>query len=183
MTGWPDACSEQTSQVHSQLLLFGHSCCLVSPPVCPSDQAYKMKGEEYRLFWSERPEFVRMAARYGATIVPFAGVGAEEGFQMLLDPEEVRRLPIVGSMIEQRSRSTVPQARRCEPALFLIPSHLLWLESKQCKWTPRGAAGASGTRRYCTCAKSDMGHILHRIGRTYPVIRMSIMNLHAVERV
>ena len=77
-------------------------------------QAYKGKGEEYRLFWSDRPEFVRMAARYGATIVPFAGVGAEEGFEMLLDPGEIRRLPVLGSLIEQRSRSTVPQARRYE---------------------------------------------------------------------
>jgi hypothetical protein len=54
-----------------------------------------------------------MAARYGATIVPFAGVGAEEGFQMLLDPQEIRGLPLLGDMIAQRSRSTVPQARRC----------------------------------------------------------------------
>lgn len=75
-------------------------------------QAYKGKGEEYRLFWPDRPEFVRMAARYGATIVPFAGVGAEDSVEMLLEPEEVRRIPILGSMIEQRARSSIPQARR-----------------------------------------------------------------------
>jgi hypothetical protein len=75
-------------------------------------QAYKGKGEEYRLFWPERPEFVRMAARYGATIVPFSGVGAEEGFNMLLEPEEIRRLPILGRIVEQRARNNIPQARR-----------------------------------------------------------------------
>ena len=75
-------------------------------------QAYKGKGQEYRLFWPSRPEFVRMAARYGATIVPFAGVGAEEGFNMLLDSQEIRNLPVVGRMIEERSRRDVPRARR-----------------------------------------------------------------------
>lgn len=53
-----------------------------------------------------------MAARYGATIVPFAGVGAEDGFNMLLDSEEIRRIPVIGSMIEENSRKTVPRARR-----------------------------------------------------------------------
>ncbi len=37
-------------------------------------QAYKGKTQEYKLFWPEAPEFVRMAARFGATIVPFAAV-------------------------------------------------------------------------------------------------------------
>ncbi|KAK9908919.1 hypothetical protein WJX75_004666 [Coccomyxa subellipsoidea] len=75
-------------------------------------EAYKGKGEEYKLFWPERPEFVRMAARYGATIVPFAGVGAEDAVTMLLEPDEIRRLPIVGNLIEQRARNSIPQARR-----------------------------------------------------------------------
>lgn len=75
-------------------------------------QAYKGKGEEYKLFWPERPEFVRMAARYGATIVPFAGVGAEDAVTMLLEPAEIRNLPFIGGMIEQRARNSIPQARR-----------------------------------------------------------------------
>lgn len=79
---------------------------------CRRLQAYKGKGEDYRLFWPQRAEFVRMAARYGATIVPFAGVGAEDGFNMLLEPNEIRKLPIIGSMMEQRSRNSIPQARR-----------------------------------------------------------------------
>ncbi|EIE25026.1 alpha/beta-hydrolase [Coccomyxa subellipsoidea C-169] len=75
-------------------------------------EAYKGKGEEYKLFWPERPEFVRMAARYGATIVPFAGVGAEDAVTMLLEPAEIRNLPFIGGMIEQRARNSIPQARR-----------------------------------------------------------------------
>lgn len=36
------------------------------------------QGEEYKLFWPDQPEFVRMAARFGATIVPFGVVGEDD---------------------------------------------------------------------------------------------------------
>ena len=45
-------------------------------------------------------------------LAEFAGVGAEEGFDMLLDSEQIRSIPVLGSMIEERSRKTVPRARR-----------------------------------------------------------------------
>jgi hypothetical protein len=36
------------------------------------------QGEEYKLFWPEQSEFVRMAARFGAKIVPFGAVGEDD---------------------------------------------------------------------------------------------------------
>lgn len=42
------------------------------------------QGEEYKLFWSDQPEFVRMAARFGATIVPFGVVGEDDLAEVLL---------------------------------------------------------------------------------------------------
>lgn len=36
------------------------------------------QGEEYKLFWPDQPEFVRMAAHFGATIVPFGVVGEDD---------------------------------------------------------------------------------------------------------
>lgn len=36
------------------------------------------QGEEYKLFWPDQQEFVRMAARFGATIVPFGVVGEDD---------------------------------------------------------------------------------------------------------
>lgn len=30
------------------------------------------------MFWPDHPEFVRMAARFGATIVPFGAVGEDD---------------------------------------------------------------------------------------------------------
>jgi 1-acyl-sn-glycerol-3-phosphate acyltransferase len=42
-----------------------------------------LKGETYKLFWPEKAEFVRMAARYGVTIIPFASVGEDELLEVL----------------------------------------------------------------------------------------------------
>ncbi|XP_020533577.1 acyltransferase-like protein At3g26840, chloroplastic isoform X3 [Jatropha curcas] len=43
------------------------------------------KGEEYKLFWPEQSEFVRMAARFGAKIVPFGVVGEDDFFDVFFD--------------------------------------------------------------------------------------------------
>jgi hypothetical protein len=40
----------------------------------------KKVGQEYQLFWKESPDFVRLAARCGAIIVPFAAVGADDAY-------------------------------------------------------------------------------------------------------
>ncbi len=45
----------------------------------------KRRGEEYRLFWREdRADFVRLAAKYDALIVPFAAVGADDAYNLFL---------------------------------------------------------------------------------------------------
>ena len=36
------------------------------------------QGETYKLFWPDQPEFVRMAAKFGATIVPFGVIGEDD---------------------------------------------------------------------------------------------------------
>ncbi|RVX06767.1 Acyltransferase-like protein, chloroplastic [Vitis vinifera] len=41
-------------------------------------EALHRKGEEYKLFWPESSEFIRMAARFGAKIVPFGVVGEDD---------------------------------------------------------------------------------------------------------
>eukprot|EP00890_Picochlorum_soloecismus_P004874 jgi/Picsp_1/5388/NSC_02748-R1_protein len=74
-------------------------------------EAYRKKGEEYKLFWPGKSEFVRMAAKYDAIIVPFAGVGVDDSMDIVLDGEEVQNLPIIGSRIASTA-SRMPQARR-----------------------------------------------------------------------
>lgn len=50
------------------------------------------KGEDYRLFWPERPDFVRLAAKFDAVIVPFGAIGAADSVQLVADPSELKEL-------------------------------------------------------------------------------------------
>ncbi|CAI7845061.1 unnamed protein product, partial [Closterium sp. NIES-54] len=46
----------------------------------------KRKNEKYKLFWRDTTDFVRIAVRCGATIVPFSTIGVEDAFDVLMDP-------------------------------------------------------------------------------------------------
>ena len=75
-------------------------------------EAAKLKGEAYKLFWPDREEFVRFAARFGATIVPFAAVGCEDSLRLVLDASELAALPLIGPALTARARGSTPPARR-----------------------------------------------------------------------
>lgn len=45
----------------------------------------KRKDDKYQLIWKERLGFARMAIEAGCPIVPFAAVGAEKSFDIVLD--------------------------------------------------------------------------------------------------
>ncbi|KAK6153337.1 hypothetical protein DH2020_012976 [Rehmannia glutinosa] len=62
-------------------------------------EAFHRKGEEYKLIWPAEPEFVRMAARFGATIIPFGG--------LLLDSDEQMKIPALKDFIEGLNNETV----------------------------------------------------------------------------
>ena len=92
------------------------SAPLLSPlkdqPSTPCDHS----GETYKLFWpegAEESDFARVAARFGATIVPVAAIGAEEGFEMLLDADEVLALPVLGERAAEGAKRT-PVGRKGE---------------------------------------------------------------------
>ncbi|GJD06513.1 Acyltransferase-like protein At1g54570, chloroplastic [Galdieria sulphuraria] len=63
-------------------------------------EAFKRKDEAYSLHWPREAEFVRMAIRHDAWIVPFSCVGPEDNFQIILDGEELIQLPLVGRLME-----------------------------------------------------------------------------------
>ncbi|XP_073008403.1 phytyl ester synthase 1, chloroplastic-like isoform X2 [Typha latifolia] len=56
-------------------------------------EALHHKGEEYKLFWPSQPEFIRMAAQFSATIVPFGTVGEDDLIELLLSFDDVLTLP------------------------------------------------------------------------------------------
>jgi len=68
-------------------------------------------GDKYRLFWPEQTDFVRAAAKFGATIVPFGAVGCAENVTVL-SPEMSSALgsalgPVLGRNSQQSRRPTM----------------------------------------------------------------------------
>lgn len=61
-------------------------------------EALHRKGEASKLFWPEQQEFVRMAVKLGATIIPYAGVGEDDIFELILDYNDMKRIPFVNQM-------------------------------------------------------------------------------------
>jgi 1-acyl-sn-glycerol-3-phosphate acyltransferase len=57
-------------------------------------EVFKHKGEAYQLIWKQRYGFVQLAIEHGYTITPYATVGAEEAFDVLLDSSDYMNTPL-----------------------------------------------------------------------------------------
>ncbi|CAL9248535.1 unnamed protein product [Arabidopsis halleri] len=68
-------------------------------------EALHRKGEEYKLFWPERSEFVRVASKFGAKIVPFGVVGVDDICEIVLDSNDQRKIPILKDLVEWATRA------------------------------------------------------------------------------
>ncbi|MDP5053240.1 MAG: acyltransferase family protein [Congregibacter sp.] len=55
-------------------------------------EAVKPSRERYQLQWKERLGFLRLAAEFGYTIVPFGLVGPDEFYEYILDSEQIVKL-------------------------------------------------------------------------------------------
>jgi 1-acyl-sn-glycerol-3-phosphate acyltransferase len=55
-------------------------------------EVFKRKGEKYRLLWGNRLGFVHLAIEHGYPILPFAAVGAEECYDIVIDAGDLLRL-------------------------------------------------------------------------------------------
>lgn len=61
----------------------------------------RRRGEQNTIFWNEKANFVRMAAKYNAIIVPFSTIGADDAVDILIDGDELKRLPWIGERIQR----------------------------------------------------------------------------------
>ncbi len=57
-------------------------------------EVFKRKGEKYKLIWGERVGFARMAIQHRYPIIPFAAVGAEEAWDIVLDANDLVPAPL-----------------------------------------------------------------------------------------
>ncbi|CAK9251735.1 unnamed protein product [Sphagnum jensenii] len=68
-----------------------------------------LQGEEYKLLWKPTVDFVRMASSHNAIIVPFALLGADEAYKILLDGDDILASPLgplVQAVYDQLKLST-----------------------------------------------------------------------------
>jgi 1-acyl-sn-glycerol-3-phosphate acyltransferase len=71
-------------------------------------EVFHGKDEAYDLFWPEKVDFVRVAARFNATIVPISAVGAADSANILLDAPEILNLPFgLGERAANNTRNTI----------------------------------------------------------------------------
>ncbi|ESQ50022.1 hypothetical protein EUTSA_v10020241mg [Eutrema salsugineum] len=56
---------------------------------------------QYKLMWPEKAEFVRAAAKFGARIVPFCGVGEDDFLKVVVDYNDQIKFPIVKEVLKR----------------------------------------------------------------------------------
>lgn len=86
-------------------------------------EVFHGRNESYRLFWPEKVDFVRTAARFNATIVPVSAVGMADSFNYLLDQKELLDVPVLGQRAKDFANN-VTAARfdvKNQDELFLPP--------------------------------------------------------------
>lgn len=82
----------EASPENADRLLLDGAWVLVLPG--GARESAKRKGERYRLLWEDRVGFARTAIRHGCTIVPFATVGAEDAWDIVVDADDILRTPL-----------------------------------------------------------------------------------------
>ncbi|XP_076948945.1 phytyl ester synthase 1, chloroplastic-like [Bidens hawaiensis] len=70
-------------------------------------EAFHRKGEAGKLFWPDKQEFVRMAVRFGATIIPFGGVGEDELLELIIDYNEMKINPLLNHMVNENNQGRI----------------------------------------------------------------------------
>lgn len=70
-------------------------------------EAFKRQDQRYQLLWGERVGFARIALATGATVVPFAAVGADDVFDIAVPPERLLEGPL-GPLLKRVRRDLIP---------------------------------------------------------------------------
>jgi 1-acyl-sn-glycerol-3-phosphate acyltransferase len=111
------------SRTNCRALLANGEAVLVYPG--GGREVAKRKGEKYQLIWKERLGFARMAIEAGCPIVPFAAVGAEESFDIVLDADHPLLTParVLVEKLGGRWELAVPFVRGIGPTLIPRPQN------------------------------------------------------------
>ena len=125
-------------------------------------EVFKRKGERYRLIWKNRCGFVRLAIEHGYPILPFAAIGAEECYDILLDGDEIRRSPL-GPIIERfvpRPDEIPPLARGVGLSMLPRPERFYFWFGAPIE--TRHLAGRENDAAVCLALREDVRHAIER---------------------
>ncbi|PWA38995.1 esterase/lipase/thioesterase family protein [Artemisia annua] len=116
--------SIHTSEPHSSQLCFISFSLHSQFPMRTSHRSLNIflvywLGEEYKLFWPDQPEFVRMAAKFGATIVPFGAVGEDDLAELVLDYDDVMKIPVLNDYIKKENERGIQRGIRLSICFML----------------------------------------------------------------
>ncbi len=116
-------------------LLDRHNYILVFPG--GAREAFKNKGEQYQLIWKKRTGFAKMAIKHGCPIIPFAAVGAEECYQILVDNRQIMATPLGKLMkkIHLKGDHLPPLVRGIGPTILPRPKKMHFLFGKPIETT------------------------------------------------
>jgi pimeloyl-ACP methyl ester carboxylesterase/1-acyl-sn-glycerol-3-phosphate acyltransferase len=90
-----------TPRNYYRLMQTGQSALLF-----PGGAAEAQSGRrDYPLFWPEKTDFVRTAARFNATIIPFSAIGMVDSVNVLVESEDIFKLPFIGERAKALSRN------------------------------------------------------------------------------
>ena len=86
-------------------------------------EVFKGRGQHYQLMWRERVGFARLAVAHGCPIIPFAAVGADDTYTVMLDAAHPLAKPIraISDRVTGRPDAFIPIARGLGPTLIPRP--------------------------------------------------------------
>ncbi len=86
-------------------------------------EVYKTRGQKYKLLWKERYGFARLALEHGCTVVPFASVGVEDAYDIVVDRNDYKDTALgrLASWLGVRDDAFPPLALGIGPTLIPRP--------------------------------------------------------------
>lgn len=119
-------------------------------------EVFKRRGEKYQLKWKERLGFARLAIEFGYPIVPFAGVGAEEMYDVIADD----RTPGIHQLSQLMQRvvgiPAPPIPRGIGPTLLPRPERLYFWFGEEIDTAPFAGSGDDGVRELRDTVKAEV---------------------------
>lgn len=109
-----------------------------------SREVFKRRGEKYKLLWKERDGFARLAVAHGCTVVPFASVGVEDAWDIVLDRDDYLATPLgrLAAWLGLREDAMAPLATGIGPTPLPRPARIYFRVLEPIRPRASGGAGA-----------------------------------------